>query len=67
VARYIFKDAMTPRHKWANLPVAVQRLRIRATLPDLRDQARVLTNIQAVTNLHATRQKLFKRLKVRAA
>ena len=67
MARYIFKDAMTPRHKRASLPVAVQRLRTGITLPDRLAQARVLTEIQAVTNLNAARQKRFNRLKVRAA
>jgi hypothetical protein len=46
--------------------VAVQRLRTGITLADLLTQARVLTDIQAATNLHTARQKLFKRLKVRA-
>lgn len=58
---------MTPLHKLASLPVAVQRLRTGITLAALLTQARVLIDSQAATHLNAACQKPFKRLKVGAA
>ena len=59
---YRAKDAMTPLDKLASLPDAAKHLRDGASLEDLHQLARALTDVRAAEELNEARAALFRRV-----